>query len=1082
VPIAPGAVVINEIAWGGTKAGAEDEWLELYNTTALTITLDGWRITSARGLNLNLSGTRIGPHSYYLIERTDDSPVNPIPADLTTSFGRGLNNGGDALWLWVDQTAIDSANVSGGPWPAGSGAPQYFSMERIDPLAPDTPANWAANDGFIRAGFDAAGMPINGTPKEANSTRILLATATPLPTETATPSPTIELTATLSPTVELTPTPTTTPSPPPTVPPSRPVLISEFLYDGLTPGAEGDEFVELCNPNAVAVDLTGYKIGDEETPGSGESMYRLPDNTGLPAAGCLVIAKSAADFAARFGFQPELATGHLAKYTAWGRGSWSLANTGDEIVLLGPDDQIVDSVAFRNGDYAAVGLTGEATAPQPHSLQRVWPDDSNSMPNDFVRTDPNPGQATWPPPPPTEPPLAAALPDGMHAYWGQLHAHTTYSDGAGPPGFALATARAAGLHFYALTDHDWWLTDAEWANLLTQTEAATAPGEFVALRGEEWTHEAVGHINIFNSSTLVSARHPLFADLPALYAWLAANPHVIAQFNHPDVRYDGDFNHFAFNPAAAPMMFMQEMVNNAQQYTTYETAFIKSNLAGWKVGPTANGDTHTAQWGHDMTARTGLVAAELTAPALLDALRARRIFSTEDSNLALTLQAGGAWMGSTLPPSDALAVTVRAIDPDREPVTLYLYDNTLLLDSVTLNGAVTDWPATVIALPGHFLWVKAVQADGDLAYTTPLWFEGNAPPDIVQLNEIMAAPVKGKGEHSPSGVAEEWLELYNPMDRPVGLGGWRLVDAAGAGYDIPLGVTLPPGGFVTFTHAQTGIGLNNDRETVTLLHPNGAAIDSFSYEHGPGYDQTWCRLPEQGLAWADGCVPSPNEPNWQMPARAPLKVKIFEAKRLTYGAWVKVTGQVTAPPGLMGARMMYIQDATSGVLIYLPKDHRLAFQPGDRVEVEGTLRQFHEEAEIAVSERGKVRFLGHDQPVPPLPIATTSLLEPYEGLLVQLQGQAVRFKGSTTLWVDDGTDPAQVYIRRSTGIRKPYLRAGTSLTVVGVVSQYSEADEATRFDYRLLPRYQIDLVVPEVAPKTSSPPAGWPKKLPNTGF
>jgi DNA/RNA endonuclease YhcR with UshA esterase domain len=430
-------------------------------------------------------------------------------------------------------------------------------------------------------------------------------------------------------------------------------------------------------------------------------------------------------------------------------------------------------------------------------------------------------------------------------------------------------------------------------------------------------------------------------------------------------------------------------------------------------------------------------------------------------------------MGRTLPPADSLAVTMRAIDPDGEPVTLNLYDNTLLLASKTLAGGDTEWSMMVEALPGHFLWVKAVQADGDLAYTAPLWVEGSAPPEIIHLSEILAAPVNVK--HSPSGIAEEWLELYNPMEREVGLGGWRLVDAAGTGYDIPLGVTIPPGGFVTFTKSQTGIGLNNDRETIALIHPNGAEIDRFSYEHGPGYDRTWCRLPERGLAWAKGCVPSPNAANWQMPEPGPLKAKIFEAKRFTYGAWVKITGRVTAPPGLLGARMMYLQDDTSGILIYLPKDHRLTFQPGDRVEVEGTLRQFHEEAQISVGKRDKVRFLGPGQPVPPLPIATTSLLEPYEGMLVQLQGPAVRFKGSATLWVDDGTDPAQVYIRRSTGIRKPFIRAGTPLTVVGVVSQYSDEAEPTRFDYRLLPRYQTDLIAPEASPTTSTLPPRCPK-------
>jgi hypothetical protein len=92
-------------------------------------------------------------------------------------------------------------------------------------------------------------------------------------------------------------------------------------------------------------------------------------------------------------------------------------------------------------------------------------------------------------------------------------------------------ARAAGLHFQAITDHDWWLTPLEWAKILTQTTNATVPGQFIALRGVEWTHESAGHINVFNTDALLNSRTDPFT-LPDFYSWLAANPNVIAQFSH----------------------------------------------------------------------------------------------------------------------------------------------------------------------------------------------------------------------------------------------------------------------------------------------------------------------------------------------------------------------------------------------------------------------------------------------------------------------------------------------------------------------------------------------------------------------
>ncbi len=1038
-PPLPGSVIINEVAWGGTTSSyAADEWMELLNVTTQTVTLTGWTITSTSGINIALTGV-ISPNDYYLIEK-NEGVITDVTANLTVTFS--LVNSGMALFLSGGGMVIDTANSDGGPWPYGTGSPDYRSMERINSLSPDTDSNWASNDLINRNGLARDGISfINGTPKQANST-------------------------------------TYPPPPPPTPPP--PILIGEFLYDGLTPSTEGDEFVEVCNPNGTSVDLTGYKVGDEEIRGGGESMYLLPISTTLAANTCLVIAKNAAHFQARFGYLPDFAVAVLSKYPAWGSGSWSLANNGDELVILGPNDEILDSVAYRNGDYVTLGLEADASAPEPYSLQRIWPTDTNSMPHDFARTDPNPGVPTIPPPPPAVSPPPAALPDGMYAYWGDLHAHTTYSDGSGPPYYALALARAAGVHFQSITDHDWWLTPLEWAKILTQTMNATVPGQFVALRGVEWTHAEVGHINVFNTDVLLNSRtDPLFNTLPAFYNWLAANPAAIAQFNHPDPSYDGNFSNFTYHPAAQ-VMFMQEIGNNAQGYVTYEPSFVQSNTVGWRTAPTNNTDTHAADWGAHGAARTGLVAPALTESDLLAAMRARRAFATEDSNLAVALRVNGAWMGSTLTATGPLSLTVNMVDPDPEPLTLYLYDSNLLLAKVPLVTSTGQWATTVEARPGHFFWAKVVQADGNAAYTAPVWIEGRLSPETLVINEILPAPHDWDWDgNGTADYQDEWIELYNPTNRPIGLGGWQLVDGSGKVYNIPLGKVIPARGFATFYQASIAFSLNNSEETVSLIHPNGMVVDMFSYDHSPGYDETHCRLPDGGAAWSDDCGPSPQAANWEKAPAGPLTVKIFDAKRLTYNAWVRVKGHVTAPPGILGARMMYIQDNTSGILIYLPKDFQDTLILGDRVEVVGNLRIFHEEFEIAVDERSDVDLLEHGPPLPPLPIATTSLLEPYEGMLVMLQGQVVDFRGRTTLWLDDGTGWAKAYIRKTTGIKKPFLHRGDPLTLVGIVSQYSDKDDPSRNDYRLLPRYQTDLIINSAA---SAPPANWPALLPDTGY
>jgi uncharacterized repeat protein (TIGR01451 family) len=167
-PHTPLDVVINEVAWAGHAGYSSDEWIELYNTSDGIIDLNGWTLISGDGTpSINLTGV-ISARGYYLLERDDDNTVSTIAADQVY-FG-GLNNTGESLTLRdAATTVIDTANGDGGVWPAGLGWPDYRSMERQNPTAPDTDVNWCSNDGSICTGQDAGGNPINGTPQAQNS-------------------------------------------------------------------------------------------------------------------------------------------------------------------------------------------------------------------------------------------------------------------------------------------------------------------------------------------------------------------------------------------------------------------------------------------------------------------------------------------------------------------------------------------------------------------------------------------------------------------------------------------------------------------------------------------------------------------------------------------------------------------------------------------------------------------------------------------------------------------------------------------------------------------------------------------------
>jgi len=89
-------------------------------------------------------------------------------------------------------------------------------------------------------------------------TRSPTATSVP-PTSTPTPAPTS------TPTPTLVPQPTATPVPPPTdtpvpLPAAGQVIIQYIFYDGAVPRVESDEYAEIVNAGAAAVNLGGWRL------------------------------------------------------------------------------------------------------------------------------------------------------------------------------------------------------------------------------------------------------------------------------------------------------------------------------------------------------------------------------------------------------------------------------------------------------------------------------------------------------------------------------------------------------------------------------------------------------------------------------------------------------------------------------------------------------------------------------------------------------------------------------------------------------------------------------------------------------
>jgi len=84
-----------------------------------------------------------------------------------------------------------------------------------------------------------------------------------------------------------------------------------------------------------------------------------------------------------------------------------------------------------------------------------------------------------------------------HWFRGNLHTHTTNSDGDSPPDVVAAWYRDAGYDFLALTDHD----------LLTRPEDVRhAAGAMLLIGGEELT-SGHAHVNAFGIADALAPRY-----------------------------------------------------------------------------------------------------------------------------------------------------------------------------------------------------------------------------------------------------------------------------------------------------------------------------------------------------------------------------------------------------------------------------------------------------------------------------------------------------------------------------------------------------------------------------------------------
>ncbi len=374
-------------------------------------------------------------------------------------------------------------------------------------------------------------------------------------------------------------------------------------------------------------------------------------------------------------------------------------------------------------------------------------------------------------------------------YFGQLHSHTQYSDGAGTLETALNyianIPESANVQFVAFTDHSNYFDTTSAAN---PEEALYDASKMTAESAEKWetynrlatefneTHSNIlaisgfemtwsggpGHINTFKTPGIVSRNNTTLnnktndAGLKAYYSLLCESElsGSISQFNHPGSTF-GTFADFAYyDPVIDTRMYLVEVGNGEGQigaggyYPSYEY-YTMALDKGWHVAPTNNQDNHKGSWGNANNARDVILTDDFSVDGLYKAIRDYRVYATEDKNLEILYTVNDEPLGSMffdIP--EELNINVSVYDPDNNDSiskvevivnsgkTAYTWDD---------PAELADGELSVTLAPDYtYYYIRVTEGDGDLAVTAPVWVGDNLLLGISAFESGTAVPVTGE--------------------------------------------------------------------------------------------------------------------------------------------------------------------------------------------------------------------------------------------------------------------------------------------------------------------------------------------------
>ncbi len=345
-------------------------------------------------------------------------------------------------------------------------------------------------------------------------------------------------------------------------------------------------------------------------------------------------------------------------------------------------------------------------------------------------------------------------------YFGNIHAHSSYSDGNKDSATSLLTrpiqdfnyAKASQhIDFYGISEHNHFYAGmtnpANYHKGLADADSVTVNGTFVAMYGMEWGIIAGGgHVIVYGYDSLLgwdtndydvyvaqNNYHGLWQKINekiSSFAYLAhpaATDYSNLFSSNVDLLADNAIVGMAMHSGPA---FSVDSTYSDPDVGNYLARYNDALKRGYHLGVGLDHDSHYTVFGRQTPGRLVVLADSLTRDDIMTAFHKMRFYSSDDWNVKVNFTIANQPMGSIFEQTGSPTITVSVTDPDTlETISsIKIYSGTpgsgttaTLLNTAN-NSATLSYSHTIANNATCYYYLKITQTDGDIIWTSPIWY------------------------------------------------------------------------------------------------------------------------------------------------------------------------------------------------------------------------------------------------------------------------------------------------------------------------------------------------------------------------